>query len=99
MAGFLAKAGGGWVGSFIDWSGSENIARHDIAWPAPHRLVIEDLQNSVYDNHVVLPVKLSLESSDAPARILISVAYATCSESCVPYQADLALRLPVGAGG
>jgi suppressor for copper-sensitivity B len=97
--GYWRTPGDAGVAPLIDWSGSENIARHDIAWPAPHRLVIEDLQNSVYDNHVVLPVKLSLESSDAPARILISVAYATCSEICVPYQADLALRLPVGAGG
>jgi suppressor for copper-sensitivity B len=97
--GYWRTPGDAGVAPLIDWSGSENIARHDIAWPAPHRLVIEDLQNIVYDNHVVLPVKLSLEKPGAPARILISLAYAACSEICVPYQADLALQLPPGAGG
>ena len=96
--GYWRTPGDSGVAPLIDWSGSENIARHDVAWPAPRRLVIEDLQNSVYDNHVVLPVKLSLEKPGAPARILISLAYATCSEICVPYQADLALQLPLGAG-
>jgi hypothetical protein len=56
--GYWRTPGDAGVAPLIDWSGSENIARHDIAWPAPRRLVIEDLQNSVYDNHVVLPVKL-----------------------------------------
>ena len=97
--GYWRTPGDAGVAPMIDWSGSENIARHDIAWPAPHRVVIEGLQNSVYDNHVVLPVKLSLQKPGAPARILISIAYATCSEICVPYQADLVLQLPVGAGG
>ena len=96
--GYWRTPGDTGLAPLIDWSGSENIARHDVAWPAPRRLVIEDLQNSVYDNHVVLPVKLSLEKPGAPARILISLAYATCSEICVPYLADLALQMPLGIG-
>jgi suppressor for copper-sensitivity B len=97
--GYWRTPGDAGLAPLLDWSGSENIARHDLAWPAPHRRVIEDLQNIVYDNHVVLPVRLSLEKPGAPARILISLAYAACSEICVPYQADLALPLPPGAGG
>lgn len=96
--GYWRTPGDAGVAPAIDWSGSEYITRHDIAWPAPHRLVIEDLQNSIYVKHVVLPVKLSLEKTGAPARIRISLAYATCSEVCVPYQADLAFQLPLGAG-
>jgi suppressor for copper-sensitivity B len=56
--GYWRTPGDAGVGPVIDWSGSENIARSEVAWPAPHRLVIEGLQNSVYENRVVLPVKL-----------------------------------------
>ena len=83
----------------IDWSGSTNLGREDLAWPAPTRLVVEGLQNSVYEGEVVLPATLSLNTPGNPAHIHVSVAYAACSEICVPYQADLALDLPAGTGG
>jgi suppressor for copper-sensitivity B len=103
------RFGGGWHGYWrtpgdagiapqFDWTGSQNIAGHDVAWPAPHRLVIEDLQNSVYQGSVVLPVKLFLKNAGAPARFDVSLNYGACSEVCVPYQAHLSLALPVGSG-
>lgn len=97
--GYWRTPGDAGIAPMADWSGSENILRDEIAWPAPSRLVIEDLQNSVYENHVVLPVKLFLKQAGAPVRIKATVAYAACSEICVPYQADLALALQQGAGG
>jgi suppressor for copper-sensitivity B len=87
------------VAPVINWSASDNIERGEVAWPAPHRLVIEGLQNSVYENHVVLPVKLFLKTAGTPARIHVSVAYAACSEICVPYQAMLSLPVPLGPAG
>jgi suppressor for copper-sensitivity B len=83
----------------VDWSASENILRGEISWPAPHRLVIDDFQNSVYDNDVVLPVKLFLKRAQTSALIKASITYAICSEVCVPLQAELTLQLPTGAEG
>jgi len=97
--GYWRTPGDAGVAPMVDWSGSENIGRDEIAWPAPSRLVIEDLQNSVYANHVVLPVKLFLKQAGAPVQIQASIAYAACSDICVPYQAELTLPLPLGAGG
>jgi suppressor for copper-sensitivity B len=96
--GYWRTPGDAGIPPIVDWSGSDNIARDEIAWPAPSRLVIEDLQNSVYANHVVLPVKLSLQRAGA-VQIKASIAYAACSDICVPYQAELTLPLPLGAGG
>ena len=96
--GYWRTPGDAGVGPVIDWSGSENISRHDVAWPAPSRLVAEDLQTLVYDNDVVLPVKLSVKQTGAAARIHVSVVHGGCSEVCVPYQADITLALPAGAG-
>ncbi|HEX4764927.1 MAG TPA: protein-disulfide reductase DsbD domain-containing protein [Lichenihabitans sp.] len=109
-AGLEFRFGPGWHGYWrtpgdaglppvIDWSGSTNLGREDLAWPSPTRLVVEGLQNSVYEGEVVLPATLGLNTPGDPAHIHVSVAYAACSEICVPYQADLALDLPAGSGG
>jgi suppressor for copper-sensitivity B len=61
--GYWRTPGDAGIPPTVDWSASENISGAEISWPAPHRLVIDELQNSVYENDVVLPVKLSLTSS------------------------------------
>ena len=97
--GYWRTPGDAGIPPTVDWSASENISGAEISWPAPHRLVIEELQNSVYENGVVLPVKLHLKQAHASARVKASIDYAACSEVCVPLQAELALPLPTGAGG
>jgi suppressor for copper-sensitivity B len=47
--GYWRTPGDAGIAPAIDWSGSDNIAGGEVAWPAPHRLVIEGLQNSVYE--------------------------------------------------
>ena len=96
--GYWRTPGDAGIAPQFDWTGSENILSHDMTWPAPHRLVVEDLQSSVYQGSVVLPVKLLLKNAGAAARIDVSVNYGVCSEVCVPSQAHLSLPLPVGNG-
>src|SRR3954453_17318303 len=93
--GYWRSPGDAGIPPQFDWTASENIARHDVSWPAPQRLVLEDTQNIVYENSVVLPVKLFLKQAGAAARFDVSVNYGICSEVCVPYQAHLSLRLPI----
>jgi suppressor for copper-sensitivity B len=97
--GYWRTPGDAGIPPTVDWSASENISGAEISWPAPHRLVIEELQNSVYENDVVLPVKLHLKQAHTSVRVKASIEYAACSEICVPLQAELALPLPTGAGG
>jgi suppressor for copper-sensitivity B len=96
--GYWRTPGDAGVAPSIDWSGSENIVRDEVSWPAPHRLVVEGLQNSVYDGHVVLPIKLALKQAGVPTRIRAAITYAACSDVCVPYQAELSLPLLPGSG-
>jgi suppressor for copper-sensitivity B len=58
--GYWRTPGDAGIPPTVDWSASANISGAEISWPAPHRLVIDELQNSVYENDVVLPVKLHL---------------------------------------
>ena len=96
----------GWHGSWrspgdagfaprIDWSGSEGIGLATLAWPAPRRLVVGDLQTFVYETATLLPLALE-RRGDGPVRLQASVRHAICGEICVPYRADLALTLPAG---
>src|SRR5467141_3085058 len=48
--GYWRTPGDAGIPPTVDWSASENISSGTISWPAPHRLVIDDLQNSVYEN-------------------------------------------------
>src|SRR5216683_5662058 len=95
--GYWRTPGDAGVAPQIDWSRSDNVTGADVAWPAPHRLVIESLQNIVYEGQLVLPIKFRIKNS-AGVRIEVGVNYAACSDVCVPYQANLTLPLPAGAG-
>ncbi|RTM15311.1 MAG: protein-disulfide reductase [Bradyrhizobiaceae bacterium] len=97
--GYWRTPGDAGIPPTVDWSASKNIAGDEISWPAPQRLVIDDLQNSVYENDVVLPVKLFLKQAQTSARINASITYAACSDICVPLEAELTLALPTGAWG
>src|SRR5882672_5428100 len=97
--GYWRTPGDAGIPPAVDWSASENISGEEISWPAPHRLVIDELQNSVYENGVVLPVKLFLKQAHTSVRIKASITYAACSDVCVPLEAELTLALPTRAGG
>jgi suppressor for copper-sensitivity B len=97
--GYWRTPGDAGIPPAVDWSASENISGEEISWPSPHRLVIDELQNSVYENGVVLPVKLFLKQAHTSVRIKASITYAACSDVCVPLEAELTLALPTGAGG
>ncbi len=96
--GYWRTPGDAGIAPVIDWSNSENIDGGAIFWPAPVRLVVEQLQTSVYLDQFVLPVMLVLKQPGASTRIRISVSYAACSNICVPYQAEFTLTLPSGLG-
>ena len=80
----------------VDWGGSENLAGAAMAWPAPRRLVVAELENFVYLDRVVLPITLTLARPGEPVRLRAEVDYASCAEVCIPYHASLNLALPAG---
>jgi suppressor for copper-sensitivity B len=81
----------------IDWAGSDNLARAEIAWPAPARYSLQGFETAGYENHVVLPITLSLVRPGRPLHLHAAVDYAACARICVPYSAKFDLTLPAGA--
>ncbi len=97
--GYWRTPGDAGIAPVIDWSASPGLKTATVAWPAPTRLVVENLQNSTYEGQVALPVALAFADPRGAADIRVSIDYAACSNVCVPYHADLSLRLPVGTAG
>ncbi len=96
--GYWRTPGDAGVAPVLDWTGSGNVKTAAIAWPAPTRLVVSGLQNSVYEGRFILPVAIELADPRQPAAVALAIDYAACSNICVPVHADLALSLPVGSG-
>ena len=80
----------------IDWAGSENLQRADIAWPAPARYSLQGFETAGYQDHVVLPITLTPARPGQPLDLRAQVSWAACANICVPYTTKLNLRLPAG---
>ncbi len=79
-----------------EWSGSRNVTEVAIDWPRPVRFDVLGLTTLGYKDEVVLPLSARLAAPGSAVSINALVAYLTCNEICVPYQAKLALNLPAG---
>jgi suppressor for copper-sensitivity B len=80
----------------VDWAGSDNLANADIAWPAPGRYSLQGFETAGYQDHVVLPITLTLSRRGRPVNLRALVNWAACADICVPYSAKLDLQLPTG---
>ena len=80
-----------------DWAGSQNLAGAALSWPAPERFSVLDLETLGYRDEVVLPVGASVLEPGKPLAVKARIPYLTCDDVCIPYVAELALRLPEGA--
>ena len=83
----------------LDWKGSANLADATIAWPAPERFSVQGLETAGYSGAVVLPITLRVAQPGRPLHLKAHLSYLTCSEICVPREADLVLDLPAPGAG
>jgi suppressor for copper-sensitivity B len=97
--GYWRTPGDAGIAPIFDWSASRNVASASVSWPAPTRLVISGLQNSVYTGDFILPVSLKLDHPHEATRIALTLDYASCANVCVPEHAEMTLTLPPGTDG
>jgi suppressor for copper-sensitivity B len=68
----------------FDWSGSTNVRRVDISWPAPSRFTVMDMHSFGYSDQVLLPLQITPENPDAPVTLDVKLELVVCHEICVP---------------
>ena len=84
------------VPTIVDWSASKNISVTGLRWPLPKRDIQAGYQSFVYENEVVLPLKVGKSVNSDPVVLSANVDYAVCKEICVPLNAELKLETTPG---
>ncbi|HLZ66362.1 MAG TPA: protein-disulfide reductase DsbD domain-containing protein [Aliidongia sp.] len=83
----------------VDWTGSENAAVGDFAWPVPDRFELLGLETFGYEGETVLPAAVTVPHPGEPVHLKAAVEFLTCRELCVPNDVTLDLALPAGLEG
>lgn len=76
----------------FDWSGSENLAKVEVFYPAPRRLIDGSGQASIgYDGRVIFPLRITPKDPARPVALKLRLDFATCEKLCIPAEANLSL--------
>ena len=81
------------------WTLPDGVTASELTWPIPEKIPYGPLMNFGYHGEVYFPIRITIdEGFDAPSLDLAVVGqWLVCADICVPEQANLSLRLQVGA--
>ena len=82
----------------VDWTLPQGITAGAMEFPAPKRLPLGPLMDFGYEDEVLFPVKLSVDSRFIPGSVVhlpAKVSWLVCRESCIPEKTNLVLDVPV----
>ena len=82
----------------IDWTLPNGVKAEPLQFPAPKRLPLGPLMDFGYEDEVLFPVNLDVDSSVKPGsavHIAAKISWLVCRETCIPGKANLDLDLPV----
>ena len=80
----------------LDWTGSGNLAKADIAYPAPHRFTVLGFETAGYDAEVLFPITAVPAEPGKPVDLSLNAELLVCSSICVPQTVTLDLSIPAG---
>jgi DsbC/DsbD-like thiol-disulfide interchange protein len=75
------------------FTGSENLAKAQVAFPAPRRIVEAGETTFGYLNDVLFPIAVTPVDASRPTRLDVTVHYATCDTICVPTETQQTITL------
>ncbi len=90
---YWRSPGEGGVPPRFDWSASENLARAEIAWPAPQRISIGATDLQGYTGDVVLPVAVKPQDAGRPVALTLRLEYGICKDICMLREESLSRLL------
>lgn len=77
----------------FDFSKSENVARVEVAFPAPKHIDEAGTIVAGYDASVIFPLRVTPRDPAAPVKLKLLLDYGACGKVCLPAKADLTLAL------
>jgi len=88
----------GGVPPSFDWTGSRNVARAVVLYPAPQRLTDRSGTTFGYKRDLIFPVLIEPEHPDQPSEVKLTFTFGICREICVPSEAVHVLSVPADPG-
>ena len=85
----------------IDWELPKGVKADSMQFPAPMRLPLGPLMDFGYEDEVVFPITLYVDSSFKPGstvHLVAKVSWLVCKGSCIPGKTNLELNVPVVRG-
>lgn len=80
----------------FDFTGSENVEKAEVLFPAPERYVSDGSVSVVYHQQVVFPVLVVPTDPDKPVRLAVDALYGVCREVCIPVQSQGVVEISPG---
>ncbi len=85
------------VPPIFDFSGSTNVAKVDVLYPAPTRYDDGFSVSLVYHDEALFPLVVTPERLGEPVMLRVSLSFGVCKNVCIPTQASAAVTLPPDA--
>jgi DsbC/DsbD-like thiol-disulfide interchange protein len=82
----------------FSWTGSTNLKRAEVLYPAPHRFADGGGTAIGYEDEVLFPVRLTPEREGEPITLKLAFDYGLCKDLCIPNGVTLGLALDESAG-
>jgi thiol:disulfide interchange protein DsbD len=85
----------------IEWTLPKGVQAEPMQFPAPKRLPLGPLMDFGYEDEVLFPVRLLVDSTvkaGSTIHLAAKVSWLVCREVCIPGKANLELDVPVIAG-
>jgi DsbC/DsbD-like thiol-disulfide interchange protein len=87
------------VSPSFDWSGSVNLEKANVLYPAPIRMKEAGGEAIGYKGTVLFPIAITPKAADAPVTLKLSLEFGVCREICIPATQVFSLELPPGRAG
>lgn len=88
--------GDGGIPPRFGWAGSQNMTGVTFHWPVPDVFRSSGMRSIGYEGIVIVPVEITVEEMNAPARMVGQVQIGVCEEICVPVVLEFDAVLPAG---
>lgn len=80
----------------FDFSGSDNVLRAKVLYPAPHLFTDETGNSLGYKTNVIFPVQVTPKQPGKPVTLRLKLDYAVCEKLCIPAEGKTELNFGPG---
>ncbi len=80
----------------FDFSGSDNVLRARVVYPAPHLFTDETGNSLGYKAGVIFPIQITPKQPGKPVTLKLKIDYAVCEKLCIPAEGKTELTFATG---